>query len=84
VYTSRKQANQSPTANRRSSMSETTLALVAVIPIVLILIAACATVGLTGVEGVLIRRNAIPALMLSLVAGLMGLALAYVVVPGLF
>jgi lactate permease len=48
------------------------------------IIAACATVGLTGVEGVLIKRNAIPAMILALVAGLTGLALAYVVVPGLF
>jgi len=48
------------------------------------IIAACATVGLTGVQGVLIKRNAVPAMILALVAGLMGLALAYVVVPGLF
>ncbi len=48
------------------------------------IIAACATVGLTGVEGVLLKRNAIPALILVLVAGLAGLVLAYIMVPGLF
>ncbi len=48
------------------------------------IIAACATVGLTGVEGVLLKRNAIPAIILSLVAGIVGLVLAYLVVPGLF
>jgi lactate permease len=47
------------------------------------IIAACATVGLTGVEGVLIKRNAIPAMILASVAGLMGLVLVYVVVPDL-
>ena len=48
------------------------------------IIAACATVGLTGVEGVLLKRNAIPAIILIVVAGLAGLALTYFVMPGLF
>jgi lactate permease len=48
------------------------------------IIAACATVGLTGVEGGLLKRNAITASILLLVAGLAGLMLTYVVVPDLF
>ncbi len=48
------------------------------------IIAACATVGLTGVEGILLKRNAIPSMILVLLAGLTGLILTYFVVPGLF
>ncbi len=48
------------------------------------IIAACATVGLTGVEGILLKRNAIPAVILLLIAGLGGLVLTYLVVPDLF
>ncbi|MFW5878623.1 MAG: L-lactate permease, partial [Myxococcota bacterium] len=38
-------------------------------------VAACATVGLTGVEGIIIRRNLLPALVYALAAGLLGLLL---------
>jgi lactate permease len=38
-------------------------------------VAACATVGLVGVEGIIIRRNLIPALGYALGAGLLGLVL---------
>jgi lactate permease len=48
------------------------------------IIAACATVGLTGVEGHLIKRNLIPLAIICLVAGLMGMILAFIVVPGLW
>ncbi|MFP4365901.1 MAG: L-lactate permease [Bacteroidales bacterium] len=48
------------------------------------IIAACATVGLTGAEGGLLKINAIPSMILVLVAGLTGLVLTYLVVPGLF
>jgi lactate permease len=41
------------------------------------IIAACATVGLVGVEGILLKRNLIPVLLLSLIAGSAGLVLAY-------
>lgn len=48
------------------------------------IIAACATVGLNGVEGLLIRRNIIPMLIYGLVVGGAGLALVYFIVPALF
>jgi lactate permease len=41
------------------------------------IIAACATVGLTGVEGVLLKRNIIPAIILAAIAGITGLVLVY-------
>ena len=41
------------------------------------IIAACATVGLVGVEGILLKRNLIPVLILGLIAGFTGLVLAY-------
>ncbi len=47
-------------------------------------IAACATVGLIGVEGLLIRRNLIPMTFAALLAGIVGLILTFLVVPGLF
>ncbi len=47
-------------------------------------IAACATVGLVGVEGVLIKRNLIPMTIYGIIAGVIGLILVYFVVPGLF
>ena len=47
-------------------------------------IAACATVGLVGVEGILIRRNLIPMTIYGIIAGVIGLILVYFVVPGLF
>jgi lactate permease len=48
------------------------------------IIAACATVGLSGVEGLLIRRNIAPMLIYGLVVGAAGLLLVYVIVPTLF
>jgi lactate permease len=47
-------------------------------------IAACATVGLIGVEGVLIKRNLIPMSFAAIIVGIIGLILVYFVVPGLF
>lgn len=47
-------------------------------------IAACATVGLMGVEGLLIKRNLIPMTFAAIIVGTIGLILAFVVVPGLF
>jgi len=41
------------------------------------IIAACATVGLVGVEGIILKRNAIPLLILASLAGLIGLVTAY-------
>jgi lactate permease len=40
-------------------------------------IAACATVGLVGVEGLLIRRNLIPMVLVGMLVGIIGLILAY-------
>ncbi|TVQ12744.1 MAG: L-lactate permease [Bacteroidetes bacterium] len=48
------------------------------------IIAACATVGLVGVEGIILKRNAIPLLILAAMAGVVGLFLSYVILPGLF
>ncbi len=47
-------------------------------------IAACATVGLVGVEGILIKRNLIPMTVYGLVVGILGLVFIYVMIPGLF
>jgi lactate permease len=47
-------------------------------------IAACATVGLVGVEGILIKRNLIPMTVYGLVVGILGLVLIYILIPGLF
>jgi len=47
-------------------------------------VAACATVGLIGVEGILIKRNLIPMAIYGIIAGILGLILAYILVPGLF
>ena len=47
-------------------------------------IAACATVGLVGVEGILIKRNLIPMTIYGLTVGIIALILVYFVVPGLF
>jgi lactate permease len=47
-------------------------------------IAACATVGLVGVEGVLIKRNLIPMTIYGIAVGIIGLILVYFIVPGLF
>ncbi len=48
------------------------------------IIAACATVGIVGVEGILLKRNSIPVLVLCTIAGIAGLALTYWLVPDLF
>lgn len=47
-------------------------------------IAACATVGLVGVEGILIKRNLIPMTIYGLVVGILGFVFIYFVIPGLF
>lgn len=47
-------------------------------------IAACATVGLIGVEGLLIKRNLIPMTIVGIIVGIVGLLLAFIIVPGLF
>ncbi|SDC15341.1 MULTISPECIES: L-lactate permease [unclassified Candidatus Frackibacter] len=47
-------------------------------------VAASATVGLVGMEGIIMRRNLIPVLYYSLVTGLMGLFFSYVIFPGAF
>jgi lactate permease len=48
------------------------------------IVAASATVGLAGMEGMLIRRNALPLLVYGLVAGGLGSLFVYVLYPGLF
>ncbi len=48
------------------------------------IVAASATVGLVGMEGILIRRNAIPLLLYGLVVGTTGLVFTYVLYPGIF
>ena len=47
-------------------------------------IAACATVGLIGVEGLLIKRNLIPMTFAAIIVGIIGLLLTFILVPGLF
>ena len=46
-------------------------------------IAACATVGLVGVEGLLIRRNLLPMTIVGLIVGVIGLILVYTVGSGI-
>jgi lactate permease len=48
------------------------------------IVAASATVGLAGMEGLLIRRNALPLLVYGLIAGALGSVFVYVLYPGLF
>jgi len=48
------------------------------------IIAACAKVGLIGVEGLLIRRNLIPMAIVGFLVGIIALILVYFVVPGMF
>jgi lactate permease len=48
------------------------------------IIAACATVGLAGAEGLLIRRNLIPMTIAGLLVGITGLVLTFLILPGLF
>ena len=42
-------------------------------------IAACATVGLVGVEGILIKKNLIPMTIYGLIVGLVGLIFVFIV-----
>ena len=46
-------------------------------------IAACATVGLVGVEGLLIRRNLLPMTIVGLLVGLVGMILVYWLATGI-
>jgi len=46
-------------------------------------IAACATVGLAGVEGLLIKRNLIPMSIVGIVVGIIGLILVYTIGSGM-
>ena len=48
------------------------------------IIAACATVGLAGAEGLLIKRNLVPMTIVGLIVGITGMILVFFVVPGLF
>lgn len=48
------------------------------------IIAACATVGLTGVEGILLKRNIIPVILLGLIAGLAVLSATHITALDLF
>ena len=48
------------------------------------IVAASATVGLAGLEGVLIRRNSMPMLVYGLIVGIIGLIFAYTLFPGTF
>jgi lactate permease len=47
-------------------------------------IAACATVGLVGVEGLLIRRNLLPMTLVGVLVGIIGLILVYTIGRGIF
>lgn len=46
-------------------------------------IAACATVGLVGVEGLLIRRNLLPMTIVGIIVGVIGLILVYTIGSGM-
>ncbi len=46
-------------------------------------IAACATVGLVGVEGLLIKRNLIPMSLVGLIVGIIGVILVYTIGSGI-
>lgn len=48
------------------------------------IVAASATVGLVGMEGIIIRRNVIPLLLYGIVVGVMGLLCSYVLLPTIF
>jgi len=48
------------------------------------IVAVSATVGLVGMEGVIIRRNVIPMLCYGLIVGTAGLLFTYVMFPGIF
>ncbi|WP_135806603.1 L-lactate permease [Halorussus marinus] len=46
--------------------------------------AICGVVGITGREGDMLRKTVVPTAIFAVVAGLLGMAFAYVLVPGLF
>ena len=48
------------------------------------IIAACATVGLVGVEGILLKRNLIPVVLLGLLSGILAMVLLHWVNVSLF
>jgi lactate permease len=48
------------------------------------IVAASATVGLIGVEGLILRRNVLPLLLYGAVVGSMGLLFSYVFFPTIF
>ncbi|MBA2881660.1 lactate permease [Desulfosalsimonas propionicica] len=48
------------------------------------IVAASATVGLVGMEGVILKRNVIPLLLYGVVVGIMGMVFAYIIFPGVF
>jgi lactate permease len=48
------------------------------------IITACAVVGLTGVEGLIIKRTITPMIIAILLAGIVGLLLVFLLIPGLF
>ena len=48
------------------------------------IVAVSATVGLAGLEGMIIRRNVIPMFFYGLIVGIAGLLFTYVIYPGLF
>ena len=48
------------------------------------IVAASATVGLVGMEGIILKRNVIPMLLYGVVVGIMGLLFSYVMFPGVF
>ncbi|MEF8889175.1 MAG: L-lactate permease, partial [Desulfohalobiaceae bacterium] len=48
------------------------------------IVAASATVGLVGMEGVILKRNVLPLLLYGTVVGILGLLFCYVLFPGIF
>jgi lactate permease len=48
------------------------------------IITACAVVGLTGVEGLIIKRGTLPLLFALVVTGIIGVIAVYFIAPGLF
>jgi len=48
------------------------------------IVAASATVGLVGMEGVILKRTVIPLLLYGTIVGLLGLIFAYLLFPGVF
>ncbi len=51
---------------------------------VLNVVAASTTVGVVGAEGKIIKNNLIPSMVYGLVVGLLGLAMAYLIMPSLY